>query len=81
MIDTNKIRNELDKLESGLIVLFETQAENILELNTLVISALTKKNYNGIIISTSRPYSTLARIYKEKNISLEKLRFIDCLSK
>ena len=42
---------------------------------------LTDQNYNGIVLSASRPYSNLLKLYRNNNIDVKKLFILDCISK
>lgn len=81
MIDRAKIEKELGVLPEGWITLLEANVENAIELNLVAVQYLVSKNYNGIIVSVSRPYMNLISLYKKNNINIDNLFFIDCVSK
>ena len=81
MIDVKKIKKELSSLTEGWIVLLETSAEKSLEVSLAAIKILINKNYDGIILSASRPYSNLVSLYKKNNIDIKKIFILDCISK
>jgi hypothetical protein len=81
MIDEKILENELLNLPDGWIILLETKAEKSFETGLTATQILTKHDYQGIIISASRPYKNLVTIYTQKKISLNKLVIIDCISK
>ena len=81
MIDVKKIAKELNSLTEGWIVLVETSVEKSLEVSLAATKILTNKNYNGIILSASRPYPNLVSLYKKNNIDIKKIFVLDCISK
>jgi hypothetical protein len=81
MTDIKKIEAELRSLPEGWVVLLETSGEKLLEISLAVIKLLTGKNYNGIILSASRPYSNLTSLYTKNNIDTKKIFVLDCISK
>lgn len=81
MVDTKKLEKELSELSEDWIVLLETNVENALEISITAIKMLTNKNYIGIVVSASRPYSNLMSLYKKNNIDTKKIFFLDCISK
>lgn len=76
MIDTKKLTKEFNNLEEGAIVLIETTAEKILEVNLVVVKWLSDKKYTQIILSTSRPCKNLLDLYKKNNIDINKIRIL-----
>jgi hypothetical protein len=81
MIDTKKLEKEFEGLPEGWIALLESTAEQFLDVNIAVNGILTRKGFTGIILSSSRPYSNLLKIYQKNNIDTKKLVIIDCVSK
>jgi len=81
MIDIKKLEGEFSNLLEGWIVLIETSAEKSFETGLASIKILTDKNYNGVIVSASRPYVNLVSIYQQNNIDIKKISIIDCISK
>ena len=81
MINIKKIEKEFNVLPEGWIVLLETSAESILEVSLATIKILTDKDYNGVILSASRPYANLLALYKKKNIDTKKIFVLDCVTK
>jgi len=80
MILQQKLEDEIRKLPEGWIMLLETTAEDSMEVTLTALKILTGSDYEGIIISASRPYNNLAQIYKQNGIDVGKLHFIDCIS-
>jgi len=80
MIDAKKLENELNNIPDGWIVLLETSAENVLEVSLVVLKFLSNNNYTGIVLSATRPYRNLIKLYKQNGIDTEKIFIIDCVS-
>lgn len=82
MNDIENILGELNNLPEGLVVMLETSVEKILNVSLLTIKILSdKKNDIGIIVSASRPYTNLMRLYEQKRIDAKKIFVLDCISK
>ncbi|KUO41481.1 MAG: hypothetical protein AVW06_01240 [Hadesarchaea archaeon DG-33-1] len=81
MINVKKIEKELTSLPEGWIGLLETSTEKAMKVNLATLKILTDKNYNGIVLSASRPYSNLVSLYKNNDINIKKIWVIDCISK
>jgi hypothetical protein len=81
MINTKTLELEFKGLPEGWIVLLETTAEKLLDVNIAVNRLLIKKGYAGIVLSSSRPFSNLLGIYEKKGIDTKKITVIDCVSK
>ena len=76
MIDTKKLAKEFNALEEGAIVLIETTAEKILEVNLAAVKWLSDKKYAQIILSTSRPCQNLLSLYKKNKIDTSKIMIL-----
>ena len=82
MNDIENILGELNSLPAGSIVMLETSVEKILNVSLLTIKFFSdKKNYIGIVVSASRPYTNLVRLYEQKRIDAKKIFILDCISK
>jgi hypothetical protein len=76
------ISQELETLPDGWIIMTETSVEKSLPSMLILIKYLIqKKDSYGIVVSASRPYNNLVRLYREKSIDTDKIFFIDCISK
>ncbi len=73
MIDIKKLVKEFNNLGEGAIVLIETTASKILEVQLTAVKWLSDKKYTQIILSTSRPCKNLLNLYKKNNIDTTKL--------
>lgn len=76
-----RLEKEFKDLPEGWIILLETGAEDALKISLAAIKILTNKNYNGIILSASRPCSNLFNVYEKNNIDIKKIFIIDCICK
>jgi len=76
-----KLKEELQKLPDGSIVFLETTEEKVFELGLLSVKRFSDKNYSGIIVSANRPYQNLVNLYKKNGINVDKMFFLDCISK
>ena len=81
MINTKKIKTELGDLPKGWIVLLETSAEKVLEVNLAVMKILTDKNYTGLVISANRPCKNLLSLYEKSNINTKKVMVLCAVCK
>lgn len=46
-----------------------------------ILKRFSEEDLSGIYVSFSKPYETLKNIFSQNNISIEKIFFIDCISK
>jgi len=81
MINSKKFSDSIGNNSHGLILLLETSADQSFETSLASVQFLSKKNDSGIIISASRPYSNLMKIYNDKKIDTNKIFIIDLISK
>ena len=81
MINTKKLKAELEDIPNGWIVMLETSAENVLEVNIAVMKILTDKNYTGLIISASRPCRNLLALYEKNSINTKKVMVLCAVCK
>ncbi len=76
------IHEELNSLPDDWVVLIESPSEKATDVSLESIEFLVEKQgYVGIVLTASKPYSTLKKQFKTKGIDLDKLIFIDCISK
>ena len=76
-----KLKEELQKLPDDSIVFLETTEDKIFELGLISVKRFSDKNYTGIIVSANRPYQNLVNLYKKNGINVDKMFFLDCISK
>ena len=81
MIDSKKLSKDLSDVQDGIIALLEINANESFEANLASISYLIKNNDVGIILSASRPYSNIINLYSKNKIDVNKLFFLDLVSK
>lgn len=76
------IRREIERLPENYIVLFVTDAKRYIETNLCILRVfVNEKGYYGIYVTVNRPYSTLFQFLKDKKIKVERIFFIDCITK
>lgn len=73
MIDIKHLTRELERGFKEEIILIETTAEKILEVNLAIVKWLSKKKYAQIILSASRPCQNLLDIYSKNSIDISKI--------
>ena len=76
-----KLKEELQRLPDESIIFLETTEEKLFELGIFSVKRLSDKNYSGIIVSANRPYQNLVNLYKKNGINVNKMFFLDCISK
>lgn len=80
-MELQQVDTTLSDMPEGWIVLLETNVDSSLDLSVSTIKNLTEKDYIGIVVSASRPYNNLIKMYESKGIDLDKLFVLDCVSK
>jgi len=75
------LKKELKKLSDADMVLLDTDAKTAFDTVMLTVKSLTAKKYFGIIITANRPYNTLIEAYNKAGIDINKLFFVDCVTK
>lgn len=64
------------------IVLVNVDAEDYLRTNIEVLKVLANEDsLPGVYITVNKPYSTIKRILENGGVNIEKLYFIDCITK
>src|SRR3989338_8174563 len=81
MIDTKKLKAELEDIPNDSIVLIETSAEKAMDVNLAVMKILTDKDYTGLIISASRPCKNLLVLYEKNSINTKKVMILCAVCK
>jgi hypothetical protein len=76
-----KLKEILKTLPDGNIIFLETTADKVFDIGLISVKIFTKRNDTGIIISTSRPYSNIVNLYIKNKIDIDKIYFLDCISK
>jgi len=76
-----KLNDALKNLPNNNIVYLETTPEKVFKLGLASVKIFSSRNDSGIIVSANRPYSNLVILYKENNIDIDKMFFLDCISK
>ena len=63
---------------NGSMILLEIPSEKYFEMNTTSIKYLTDNGYHGVYLSIQRPIYNVGNLFKQKDIDLKKIFFIDC---
>lgn len=72
---------ELKKLGDQFTVLMICPVQKLQNTINNIVRSLTKKNIPGIYVTFSKPYKTLEKILMSNNIDIERVFFIDCISR
>ncbi|EHQ34171.1 DUF7504 family protein [Methanoplanus limicola] len=67
--------------DEGRIYLILSEASHIKKNNVALIKELTDKNHRIIVITINEPASYLYELYKKGDVRLDKVSFIDAISK
>lgn len=78
-MDIKNLEKELIALKDE-IVLLEVSSEQAIEASSRALKCLTENGKIGIIVSASRPYSSLLDLYKKYNINSRNLMIIDAIT-
>ena len=74
------LRKELVNIED-FILLVETATGNALDLHLAAVKVLSEKGIYLILLSVTRPYSNLLKLYQENKIDTTKIFILDTVSK
>ncbi len=74
------LEEELKGLSEKFIALVIVPAEKMQETSIEILSILTDKYKGGGYITVNRPYQSMAKILKSKNINDRNLFFVDCIT-
>jgi hypothetical protein len=78
MADSKRIEKLLD---DNKIVLFIVSIKKYPSFALSMIKHLNKKGWAGIYVGVVKPYADVAALFKKNGIDVEKIYFIDCISK
>ncbi|MDE4908905.1 hypothetical protein L0665_09830 [Methanogenium marinum] len=67
--------------EEGTIYLVLSEPRSIRKKNIEIIKEITDKGFTTIVITTNDPYNVLRKDYVKGGINLEKVHFIDAITK
>ena len=74
------LKTSLSKLTKGWISLLKIPVGSTLAINLETIRILQEQNYEGIYITLSKECTELLTIFKERELDLSKIFFIDGIS-
>ncbi len=81
MTTTENVENAFSTLPKSWIVMLETEAGNISEAGTAVMKYLTGNDFNAVVVSASKPCTTLLEHYEENGIDTEHVFILDLVCK
>ena len=77
-----KLKKEFDNLPENFIVGLIIKSENYEDINLKILDYfINKKKEKGSYITVNRPYENIVQVFREKNINVDNLYFIDCITK
>lgn len=79
---TSELEEFIEKLPTNKIVLFLVDPRKYMKRNLGILKCLVNQNkFSGIYVTINRPFDTLTKVMKEEGIDIEKIFFIDCITK
>jgi KaiC/GvpD/RAD55 family RecA-like ATPase len=76
------LKEKYTKLQSGWVTLIEVPSENHMAINIETLKVLIDQlGYSCVYITLSKPYTELEASFKAKGVNVEKMYFIDAISK
>jgi len=67
--------------EGSSIYLYISDPSRMKQMNLDIVSGLVRKNTSCIIVTTNIPSLILANLYRKEGIAMEKIHFIDSITK
>ncbi|MBI5355109.1 MAG: hypothetical protein HZB68_01495 [Candidatus Aenigmarchaeota archaeon] len=80
MIDQALIEKNIDSLGKGWIALLEVPAESLTEAEIVSLKALVDRNIFCIVLSGTKPYTSLLQFYNGLSLDTNKIAVIDCVT-
>jgi KaiC/GvpD/RAD55 family RecA-like ATPase len=77
---TALLRDHFSRLNKGWFTLLQVPVEKTLEVNVEALKTLQALGYEGIYVTLSKDYVELSKIFREKDIDMGRLAFIDGVS-
>lgn len=77
---TKLLQERYSRLGSGWIALMQLPIEQAMEVNIEAIKVLQGLGYEGVYITLSKDYVELIKIFRERDIDMGRLAFIDGVS-
>jgi KaiC/GvpD/RAD55 family RecA-like ATPase len=74
------LKDRFSRLEHGWIALLQVPMQNAMDVNTESIKVLQGLGYEGVYITLSKDYVELTKMFREKEIDMGKLAFVDGVS-
>jgi KaiC/GvpD/RAD55 family RecA-like ATPase len=77
---TEMLNDHFSKLKHGWVSLLQIPVENSMEVNIESIKVLQSLGYEGVYITLSKDYVELTKIFREHDLDMGKLAFVDGVS-
>lgn len=77
---TDLLKDHFSRLEHGWVALLQLPMEKAMDVNIESIKILQGLGYEGVYITLSKDYVELTKIFREKEIDMGKLAFVDGVS-
>lgn len=74
-------RDRLAGLGPGVIALVEVPGESYMDGLVGLVTDLLGDGSAGIVVNASRPYRTLTEAFRGRGVDLDRLYFVDCISR
>jgi len=77
---TKLLKDHFSRLNQGWVGLLQVPVEKSMEVNIEALHTLQELGYEGIYITLSKDYLELSKFFREKDIDMGRLAFIDGVS-
>lgn len=77
---TELLQDRFSRLDRGWVALLRIPVERTLEINIEAIKALQELGYQGVYVTLSKDYVELSKLFREAEINMSRLAFIDGVS-
>jgi KaiC/GvpD/RAD55 family RecA-like ATPase len=77
---TDLLKDHFSRLNHGWMTLLQVPVERTMDMNIEALKTLQDLGYEGIYITLSKDYVELSKIFREKNIDMGKIAFVDGVS-
>lgn len=80
MLNIKNIKEALDGSE-GSVILFKVDAKEYLNTKITILKEIVRDDAATVYVSLNRPCSVLIETFKKNKINIDKIFFIDCITK
>ena len=77
---TKLLKEKYEKLGQGWVALMQIPVEKAMDINIETLKVLQGLGYEGIYITLSKDYVELSKVFREKDIDMGRIAFIDGVS-